>query len=61
MINRGDTDRRALHGVPALITGDSIAYRMARAVSENSTSYESGVIAHGPRAQTLADLHGPPT
>jgi len=56
-IDRGLIDRRALHGVPALITDDSIAYRMARQVSENPASYESGVIAHGPQAQTLADQY----
>jgi protein-L-isoaspartate(D-aspartate) O-methyltransferase len=56
-IDRGVTDRRALNGVPALITDDSIAYRMARQVSDNPASYESGVIAHGPQAQTLADQY----
>jgi protein-L-isoaspartate(D-aspartate) O-methyltransferase len=56
-IDRGLIDRRALHGVPALITDDSIAYRMARQVSENPASYESGVIAHGPQARTLADQY----
>lgn len=56
-IDRGVTDRRALHGVPALIAGDSIAYRMAREVCDNPGSYESGVIAHGPQGKTLADQH----
>ena len=56
-IDLGLIDRRALHGVPALITDDSIAYRMARQVSQSPASYESGVIAHGPQAQTLADQY----
>jgi protein-L-isoaspartate(D-aspartate) O-methyltransferase len=56
-IDRGVTGRRALNGVPALITDDSIAYRMARQVSDNPASYESGVIAYGPQAQTLADQY----
>ena len=47
-------ERRALSGVPAMITGDSIAYRTAREVSGNPGSYESGVLAHGPEAGPLA-------
>ena len=48
---------RRCTAVPALIADDSIAYRMARQIRDNPASYESGVIAHGPQAKTLADQH----
>jgi protein-L-isoaspartate(D-aspartate) O-methyltransferase len=46
----------ALLGVPALVSEDSIAYRTRR---ENQTTggFESGVIAHGPRAESLAEQY----
>jgi protein-L-isoaspartate(D-aspartate) O-methyltransferase len=53
-IDRGIVARRTLTGVPALVTADSIAYRTARQVSEDPAGYESGVIAHGPQAEALA-------
>lgn len=53
-VDAGVVDRRALTGVPAIITGDSIAYRTAREVSGSTGEYESGVIAHGPDAESLA-------
>jgi protein-L-isoaspartate(D-aspartate) O-methyltransferase len=53
-IDLGIVARRALSGVPAMITRDSIAYRTAREVSGSPGSYESGVIAHGPDAEPLA-------
>ena len=40
-----------------MITADSIAYRMARQVSEDPAGYESGVIAHGPQAGPLAEQY----
>jgi len=46
--------RGALHGTPAIISADSIAYRTSRQVSEESAQYESGVIAHGPQAEQVA-------
>jgi protein-L-isoaspartate(D-aspartate) O-methyltransferase len=56
-VDAGIAGRRALHGVPAIITADSIAYRMARQVSDSPAAYESGVIAHGPQARSLAEQH----
>jgi protein-L-isoaspartate(D-aspartate) O-methyltransferase len=53
-VSEGIAGRWALPGVPALITGDSIAYRMARQVSQDPAGHESGVIAHGPQAEPLA-------
>ena len=46
--------RGALYGIPAMITDDSIAYRMARQVRDDPAGYESGVIAHGPHAESVA-------
>ena len=43
--------------MPAMITADSIAYRMARQVSEDPAGYESGVIAHGRHAEELANQY----
>jgi protein-L-isoaspartate(D-aspartate) O-methyltransferase len=54
MIDAGIVGRWALRGIPAMITADSIAYRMARQVSDDPAGYESGVIAHGPHAESLA-------
>jgi protein-L-isoaspartate(D-aspartate) O-methyltransferase len=53
-IDAGIVGRWALRGIPAMITADSIAYRMARQVSDDPAGYESGVIAHGPHAESLA-------
>ena len=54
VIDAGIVGRWALRGIPAMITADSIAYRMARQVSDDPAGYESGVIAHGPHAENLA-------
>jgi protein-L-isoaspartate(D-aspartate) O-methyltransferase len=56
-VDEGIVGRWALSGVPAMITGDSIAYRMARQVSDDPARYESGVIAHGPQAAPLAERY----
>jgi protein-L-isoaspartate(D-aspartate) O-methyltransferase len=46
----------ALLGVPALVSDDSIAYRTRRE-NEATGGFESGVIAHGPHAETLAEQY----
>jgi hypothetical protein len=51
-IDKGIATRAALRGVTALVTGDSLAYRMRR-TNESSSEQESGVIAHGPHAREL--------
>jgi protein-L-isoaspartate(D-aspartate) O-methyltransferase len=53
-IDHGIVGKGTLYGLPAMITADSIAYRMARQVSDDPAEYESGVIAHGPHARSLA-------
>lgn len=56
IVDKGLVEPSALLGVPALVGEDSIAYRTRR---ENPTTggFESGVIAHGPQAETLADRY----
>jgi protein-L-isoaspartate(D-aspartate) O-methyltransferase len=56
-IDLGIVDRRARTGVPAIISGGGIAYRTAREVSGTPGQYESGVIAHGPDAEPLAQQY----
>ncbi len=53
-IDEGIVTRAALRGVTTLVSGDSLAYRVRR-TNESSGEEESGVVAHGPRAQELAD------
>jgi protein-L-isoaspartate(D-aspartate) O-methyltransferase len=53
-VDAGVTGRAALAGVPAMISDGSIAYRTARQDPGRPGAYESGVIAHGPRAEALA-------
>ncbi|MGH4028784.1 methyltransferase, FxLD system [Actinomycetota bacterium Odt1-20B] len=53
-VDSGLVDASALKGVPALVRRDSFAYRIRRENAEIG-GYESGVIAHGPQAEALAD------
>jgi len=46
----------ATRGVPALISGGGIAYRTKRP-NEKTGGFESGVIAHGPEADTVAEQY----
>ncbi|MFH8737606.1 methyltransferase, FxLD system [Streptomyces sp. NPDC017964] len=46
----------ALLGVPALVSKDSIAYRTRRENADTG-GFESGVIAHGPQAEELAEQY----
>ncbi|MEV7731602.1 methyltransferase, FxLD system [Streptomyces sp. NPDC088921] len=54
VIERGIVAASALLGVPALVSADSIAYRTRREDHETG-GFESGVLAHGPQAEALAD------
>ncbi|WP_405542797.1 methyltransferase, FxLD system [Streptomyces phaeochromogenes] len=54
VVESGLVDASALLGVPALVSEDSIAYRIRRA-NEDTGGFESGVVAHGPQAESLAD------
>jgi len=53
VIDQGIIAQSALMGVTALIADDSFAYRVKRP-NESTGGYESGVIAHGPQAESLA-------
>ena len=56
VIDQGLLTPSALLGVPALVSGGSIAYRTRRENQEVG-GFESGVIAHGPQAESLANLY----
>ncbi|WP_181785478.1 methyltransferase, FxLD system [Streptomyces phytophilus] len=53
VVDSGLVEASALKGVPALVSRDSIAYRTRRE-NPDTGGFESGVIAHGPHAETLA-------
>ncbi len=54
VVEGGLVEASALFGVPALVSEDSIAYRTRRENADTG-GFESGVIAHGPQAEALAD------
>ncbi|MFJ1735497.1 methyltransferase, FxLD system [Streptomyces sp. NPDC088254] len=54
VVDSGLVEASALLGVPALISEDSIAYRTRRE-NEDTGGFESGVVAHGPQGEALAD------
>ncbi|MBQ0852860.1 methyltransferase, FxLD system [Streptomyces sp. BH-SS-21] len=56
VVDQGLVNPSALVGVSALVSEDSIAYRTRRD-NEDTGGFESGVIAHGPQAEALADQY----
>jgi protein-L-isoaspartate(D-aspartate) O-methyltransferase len=56
VVERGLLTPAVQFGVPALVSEDSIAYRTRRD-NEATGGFESGVIAHGPQAEALADQY----
>ncbi|MGW8329397.1 methyltransferase, FxLD system [Streptomyces sp. NPDC055897] len=56
VVERGLVEASALYGVPALVREDSIAYRTRR-TNDDTGGFESGVIAHGPQAEDLANQY----
>jgi protein-L-isoaspartate(D-aspartate) O-methyltransferase len=56
VIDQGLVGPSALMGAPALTGGGSLAYRTRRD-NDSTGGYESGVIAHGPLAEPLADQY----
>lgn len=56
VIDQGLVEPSALLGVPALVSEDSIAYRTRRE-NEDTGGFESGVVAHGPQAESLAEKY----
>ncbi|MEV7617571.1 methyltransferase, FxLD system [Streptomyces sp. NPDC089799] len=58
VIDSGLVEPSAKLGVVALVSEDSIAYRTRRPNPDTGTAgYESGVIAHGPQAEALAEQY----
>lgn len=56
VVDSGLVEASALLGVPALVSEDSIAYRTRRE-NEDTGGFESGVVAHGPQAEALANQY----
>ncbi|WP_327744699.1 methyltransferase, FxLD system [Streptomyces europaeiscabiei] len=56
VVDQGLVNPSALVGVSALVSEDSFAYRTRRD-NEDTGGFESGVIAHGPQAEALADQY----
>ncbi|WP_181801455.1 methyltransferase, FxLD system [Streptomyces shenzhenensis] len=56
IVNSGLVEASAGIGVAALVDKDSIAYRTRRE-NEDTGGFESGVVAHGPQAEALADQY----
>ncbi|MCT9003547.1 methyltransferase, FxLD system [Streptomyces rhizosphaerihabitans] len=56
VVESGLVEAAAVLGVPALVSEDSIAYRTRRENGETG-GFESGVVAHGPQAEVLADQY----
>ncbi|MER6531896.1 methyltransferase, FxLD system [Streptomyces sp. NPDC001508] len=56
VVDSGLVEASALKGVPALVSRDSLAYRTRRE-NTGTGGFESGVIAHGPQAEALADQY----
>lgn len=54
VIESGLIEASARFGVPAIVSEDSFAYRTRRENADTG-GFESGVIAHGPHAEALAD------
>jgi protein-L-isoaspartate(D-aspartate) O-methyltransferase len=56
LVEQGVFAASAARGVPALVEGGSFAYRTKRP-SDETDGFESGVFAHGSRAEELADRY----
>jgi protein-L-isoaspartate(D-aspartate) O-methyltransferase len=56
MVDQGAFALSARRGIPALVEGGSFAYRTKRE-NEELGGFESGVVAHGPNAEALADRY----
>ncbi|MFF3892735.1 methyltransferase, FxLD system [Streptomyces sp. NPDC001812] len=56
LVESGLVEASALLGVPVLVNENSIAYRTRRENGDTG-GFESGVVAHGPQAEALADQY----
>ncbi|SCF48753.1 protein-L-isoaspartate(D-aspartate) O-methyltransferase [Micromonospora matsumotoense] len=53
-VDQGVVNRTVRLGTPALVRGDTFAYRIKRENPDTVSGYETGVIAHGPQADQVA-------
>jgi protein-L-isoaspartate(D-aspartate) O-methyltransferase len=49
-VDQGVVNRTVRNGTPALVRGDTLAYRIKRENPETVSGFETGVLAHGPQA-----------
>lgn len=52
-IEQGVLNRTVRTGTPALVRGDTFAYRIKRENPETVSGFETGVLAHGPQAEQV--------
>lgn len=55
-IDQGILNPAVRRGTPAIIRGANLAYRIKRENPHTVSGYETGVLAHGPHADEVADL-----
>lgn len=54
-IDQGVVNRTVRLGTPAIVRGGSFAYRIKRENAETVSGFETGVVAHGPDAEKVAE------
>lgn len=52
-VDQGVVNRTVRNGTPALVRGDTFAYRIKRENPETVSGFETGVLAHGPQAEQV--------
>lgn len=52
-IDQGVVNPTVRNGTPALVRGDTLAYRIKRENPQTVSGYETGVVAHGPQAEQV--------
>jgi protein-L-isoaspartate(D-aspartate) O-methyltransferase len=54
-VDQGVVNPTVRNGTPALVRGDTLAYRIKRENPQTVSGYETGVIAHGPQAEQVGN------
>lgn len=54
-VDQGVVNPTVRRGTPAIVRGGSFAYRVKRETTEIAGGFETGVVAHGPEAEHVAD------
>jgi protein-L-isoaspartate(D-aspartate) O-methyltransferase len=52
-VDQGVVNRTVRIGTPALVRGDTFAYRIKRENPDSVSGFETGVVAHGPQAEQV--------